>query len=130
MSLPTTSHKHCAHDIQSLPPDSNCPKLPEVRRPTFHSSTLSLSGAMKQLTVLVPNETGVAAAVAGVLAQRGVNIEEFDIEGVENLGVIVLTVDKYDEALRALRDHGFRAITQDTLLVRLVDKPGALAAAA
>lgn len=85
---------------------------------------------MKQLTVLVRNETGVAAAIATCLAERGVNIEEIDIEGVEDRGIVVLSVDRYDEALRALRDHGFHAITQDVLLVRLEDKPGALAAVA
>lgn len=82
---------------------------------------------MKQITVLVRNEIGVAAQVASALAERGVNIEKFEIEGVEDRGVLVLTVDKYDEALRALRDHGFHAITQDTLLIRLEDRPGALA---
>jgi len=82
---------------------------------------------MKQLTVLVPNKVGVAAAVTSVLAEHGVNIEDVEIEGVEERGVIVLTVDKYDEALRALRDHGYKAISEDTLLVRLDDKPGALA---
>lgn len=85
---------------------------------------------MKQLTVLVRNETGVAAEIATCLAERGVNIEEIDIEGVEDRGIVVLSVDRYDEALRALRDHGFHAITQDVLLVRLEDKPGALAAIA
>ena len=85
---------------------------------------------MKQITVLVRNEVGVAATVAAALAERGVNIEAFDIEGVEDRGIIVLTVDKYDEALRALHDHGFKAITQDVLLVRLEDRPGALASVA
>ncbi len=85
---------------------------------------------MKQITVLVRNEVGVAASVATALAERGVNIQDFDIEGVEDRGIIVLTVDKYDEALRVLRDHGFKAITQDVILIRLEDKPGALAAVA
>jgi hypothetical protein len=85
---------------------------------------------MKQLTVLVPNERGVAARIASCLAEREVNIEEIDIEGVEDHGIVVLSVDRYDEALRALSDQGFRVITQDTLLVRLKDKPGALAAIA
>ena len=85
---------------------------------------------MKQITVLVRNEIGVAAAIASALADHGVNIEEFDIEGVEDRGLLVLKVDKYDEALRVLRDNGFQAITQDALLVRLEDKPGALAAVA
>lgn len=85
---------------------------------------------MKQLTVLVPNEIGIAASIAACLAQCGVNIEEIDIEGVEDRGIVVLKVDRYDEALRALSDGGFRAVTQDALLVRLEDKPGALAAIA
>jgi len=82
---------------------------------------------MKQLTVLVRNEIGVAAEIATCLAERGVNIEEIDIEGVADHGVVVLSVDRYDEALRVLSEHGFHAITQDVLLVRLEDKPGALA---
>lgn len=90
---------------------------------------------MKQLTVIVPNEIGIAARIALCLAEQGINIEEIDIEevgirsieGVEEHGVVVLSVDRYDEALRALRDAGFRAVTQDTLLVRMDDKPGALA---
>ncbi|MEZ0273954.1 MAG: hypothetical protein ACAH88_03550 [Roseimicrobium sp.] len=85
---------------------------------------------MKQLTVFVPNETGIAARLTLCLAERGVNIEEIDIEEVASQGIVTLSVDRYDEALRALSDEGFRAITQDTLLVRLEDKPGALAAVA
>lgn len=82
---------------------------------------------MKQLTVFVPNELGITARLAAALGDRGINIEAFDIESIETHGVVVLTVDRYDEALRALRDHGFQAITQDTLLIRLEDRPGALA---
>ena len=85
---------------------------------------------MKQLTVLVPNELGIAARLTSCLAERGINIEEIDIEGVESHGIVVLSVDRYDEALRVLSDQGFRVITQSTLLVRLQDKPGALAAVA
>jgi hypothetical protein len=82
---------------------------------------------MKQLTVLVPNKPGQFAAIAEALAKRGVNIESFDVEGHGAEGLIVLMVDRYDEALRALRDAGFQAVTQDTLLIRVEDRPGALA---
>lgn len=85
---------------------------------------------MKQLTVLVPKEHGIAARLTTCLAERGVNIEEIDIEGAEGHGIVVLHVDRYDEALRALSEAGFRVITQNTLLVRLEDRPGALAAIA
>jgi hypothetical protein len=85
---------------------------------------------MKQLTVLVPNEIGVAARLTTCLADHGVNIEEIDLEGMENRGIVVLTVDRYDDAMRALSDQGFRVITQNTLLIRLQDRPGALATVA
>ena len=38
-----------------------------------------------------------------------------------------MTVDQYDIALQALRDTGFNAISEESLLVRLKDEPGALA---
>jgi hypothetical protein len=82
---------------------------------------------MKQLTVLVPNKPGQVAILTEKLAERSVNIESFDVESHGEDGLVVLIVDKYDEALRALRDAGYRAITQDTLLIRLEDRPGALA---
>ncbi len=85
---------------------------------------------MKQLTVLVPNQPGQLALITEALAKLSVNIEDFDVESHGADGLISLTVDKYDDALRALRDAGYRAVTQDTLLIRLEDKPGALAAIA
>ena len=82
---------------------------------------------MKLLHVLAPNQPGVLARIAEALAAAGVNIENFDVESHDAEGIISLSVDKYDEALHVLRDLGYRAITQDTLLIRLEDKPGALA---
>lgn len=85
---------------------------------------------MKQLTVLVPNQTGIAAEITACLADREINIEEIDIEGVEDRGVVTLMVDRYDEAIRVLSAAGYRVITQDALLIRLRDEPGALATVA
>jgi hypothetical protein len=85
---------------------------------------------MKQLHVLVPNQPGQFARITEALAAHGVNIEDFDVESHGADGIIALTVDKYDDALRALRDVGLKAVTQDTLLIRIEDKPGALAVVA
>ena len=82
---------------------------------------------MKILHVLAPNRPGVLARIAEALAAADVNIEDFDVESHNAEGIISLSVDKYDEALHVLRDLGYRAVTQDTLLIRLEDKPGALA---
>ena len=85
---------------------------------------------MKQITILTRKDPAELARVATILGDAGVNIEEMDAEHVEETGIIVLSVDRYDEALRALADHGLRAITQNALVIRIEDKPGALAAIA
>ena len=85
---------------------------------------------MKQLTVLAPNEPGQFAIIAGALAAASVNIDDFNVEGIGKDGMISLAVDNVAEALRALRDAGYEAVTRETLLIRLEDRPGALAAVA
>ena len=85
---------------------------------------------MQQITVLVPNHLGIAAEITCALAERQINIIEIDVNAVDDHGVIVLTVDRYDDALKVLRSHGFQAMTHDALLIKLADKSGALAAIA
>lgn len=82
---------------------------------------------MKRITVILENPGVNVADLAEALGTRGINIVTFDVEGSEQTGVVNLTVDRYDESLAALRDAGFRAISEDALVIRLKDEPGALA---
>jgi len=82
---------------------------------------------MKEIVVVTPNRAGLLADISEVLAARNINIETIDAEEVHDTAIIELTVDRYDEALQALRDAGFHAITEDAILVKLKDEPGALA---
>jgi hypothetical protein len=82
---------------------------------------------MKLITVLTRKSADELSRVTSILGEAGVNIEDIDAERLEEEGVIVLTVDKYDTALRAISSHGLRAITQSALIIRLEDRPGALA---
>ena len=82
---------------------------------------------MKEIMVVTQNRAGLLADISENLAARGINIETIDADEIHDTAVIELTVDRYDEALQSLRDAGFHAITEDALLVRLKDEPGALA---
>ncbi len=82
---------------------------------------------MKQITVLTRKDPAELIRVATLLGDAGVNIESMDAENIEETGLMVLSVDRYDEAVRALASHGLRAVTQDALVIRIADKPGALA---
>ncbi|MGL4461477.1 MAG: ACT domain-containing protein [Planctomycetia bacterium] len=82
---------------------------------------------MKQITIVGADRPGMVAEVSAALAAAGVNIETLDGESLGATGVVLLTVDRYDAALRALADAGFTAVSEDALVVRLQDRPGELA---
>lgn len=83
---------------------------------------------MKQITVIARNRPGLMADVSGALAAAGINIENADAEAVRDSAVIVLTVDRYDDALRALQAlPEITAMSEDAILVQLRNEPGALA---
>ena len=82
---------------------------------------------MKQITIVAESAPGLLAQVSEILAARGINIETLDAETVQDYGVVILTVDRYDEALAALRDAGLHAVSEDAIIIRIVDEPGALA---
>ena len=82
---------------------------------------------MKQINVILENKPGGVADISKLLGERGINIETLDAERTEARGgVLVLTVDRYDEALRALSDAGYEAFTEDAILISIKDEPGAL----
>jgi len=82
---------------------------------------------VKQISIVTAERPGLVADITAALAAAGVNIDTIDAESVAGSAVVILTVDRYDEALRALAQAGFPAVSEDAILVRLEDRPGALA---
>ena len=82
---------------------------------------------MERIIIIVRDEVGVIAGVARALADRGINIESLDTERAGEQGIITLTTDDTNRALLALKDAEFRAVTDDSLVFRIPDEPGALA---
>jgi|SRR5579864_2410615 len=82
---------------------------------------------MKQITVIAEDRSGLAAEITAALAAANVNIDTFTAEAIGSAMVGILTVDNYDDALRALAAAGFQALSEDAIVVQLDDKPGELA---
>jgi hypothetical protein len=83
---------------------------------------------MKQIVVVAKNRTGLLADIFEALAEHNVNIETIDAEAIDSSGVLILTVDRYDDALVALnRIPDISAVTEDAIVIRLKDELGALA---
>lgn len=82
---------------------------------------------MPRIIVMAQNEVGVIADISRVLADSNINIETISVEALGDKGSISLTADDYDGALLALTSAGFKTVSDESLLVRLHDEPGALA---
>lgn len=83
---------------------------------------------MKQITVISRRNPDASVVVAEVLGQAGVNIDTIDVETVDETTLVVLTVDRYDDALCALQRAELEALTEDVILVVVEDRPGSAAA--
>ena len=83
---------------------------------------------MRQIHIVGTNRIGLIADLTETLALAQINIESVDAEEVGDNALIVFDVDQYDRALQCLREfQGIQIITEDAILVKLKNQPGALA---
>ena len=82
---------------------------------------------MKEIIIPVENAPGTLASVSETLAGAEINIELIEARVLGARGSIVLRVDRYDAALRTLSAAGYRAVTEDALVLDLENRPGSLA---
>ena len=81
----------------------------------------------ERIIIMVDNQVGVLAGITTVLAGAGINVESMNTQTAGDRGAIVLTADDTDRALSVLNQAGYKAVSDDAVVVRLKDEPGALA---
>lgn len=82
---------------------------------------------MPSLRVVVPNQPGLLAALTECLAAKAIDIAQVDVETHGTGALVRLEVGRIDDAMEALAAAGYGAVTDDVVLARIEDKPGALA---
>jgi hypothetical protein len=83
---------------------------------------------MKQITILSNSSEDVITSVTETLAMFGVNIESISGENYGDQAVVIVTVDNYYEALKAIHnDPDLQVMREDALLLKVKDEIGALA---
>ena len=84
---------------------------------------------MKRITVATQNRVGVIAGITETLAGADVNLVSINTERTGETGLVTLSTEEgdHDRALQCLVEAGYRAVTDEALLIRLKDEPGALA---
>ena len=82
---------------------------------------------LNRIIVMAQDRVGVIADISQALAAEGINVESINAQVVGEEAAIILTADRYDRALYILNQAGFKAVSDDALVLRLPDEPGALA---
>ena len=85
---------------------------------------------MKEITIVTSNREGLLAEITEVLERAKVNIEAIDGSDVGGIARVDMIVSDYDIALEALQAAGMSPVTEDAVVIRLRDEPGALATVA
>lgn len=85
---------------------------------------------MIQIDVEVPDRPGELGKIAAALGDARVNIIAIGAASGQGRSYIGLIVDQPARARAALKEAGFACAERTVLVVRLEDKPGALAALA
>lgn len=82
---------------------------------------------IQQISVFIENKAGRLAEALEVLAQNKIDISALSLADTSDFGILRLIVDKPDEAMKALREHGVIVKSTEVLAVSMDDQPGGLA---
>jgi hypothetical protein len=82
---------------------------------------------MQSIRVIVPNRPGLFAEITECLGGKDISLQQVVVETHGDGALVRLAVEDGDEALKVLTGAGYDAVTDDVLLARIEDRPGALA---
>ena len=85
---------------------------------------------IKRITVIGDDRPGTLAEVTELLSGMDIDIRDISTKIVADDAFLTLVVSDYDRSLNALISAGFNAIAEESVLIRIEDQPGALAAIA
>lgn len=84
---------------------------------------------VKQITVFVENKVGRLSEILDTLGKNDIDISALSLADTTDFGLLRLIVDKPEEALKTLAEHGVVAKITDVLAIAVNDTPGGLAGA-
>ncbi len=82
---------------------------------------------MRQLTIVSKNEHGLVSDITELLAKNTIDIRNIDAHLAGDDVYIKLVVSDYGKCLQLLTHAGYKAVSDDSVLLRVKDEPGALA---
>lgn len=82
---------------------------------------------MKLLTIICQSTDNPVTRVTELLGEQGIDIRSMDFTERGDQAFLNLAVSDYDQALALLVGAGYQTVSNDIVLLRTEDQPGALA---
>jgi predicted amino acid-binding ACT domain protein len=82
---------------------------------------------MRRLTIVGKYRKDLVADITGLLAHNGVDIRNINSHLAGQDAYITLTLSDFHRGFGLLMDAGYNAVSDDSVLLRVVDEPGSLA---
>lgn len=82
---------------------------------------------MRQLTIVSKNSNELVADITELLAKNDIDIRNIDSHLAGDDAYIKLVLSDHVRGLHLLTQAGYKAVSDDSVLLRVVDEPGALA---
>ena len=83
---------------------------------------------LEQVSVFVENKPGALSEITTSLAEAGIDLKAFTVADKSEFGVLRFLSDFPKKALALLKRNGWVASITPVVAVKMVDKPGSLAA--
>lgn len=81
---------------------------------------------IKQISIFVENKFGRLASIIETLAKNNIDISALSIADTTDFGILRIIVDKPEEAVIVLKEHGVAVKCTDVIAVAIDDTPGGL----
>ncbi len=82
---------------------------------------------MKTLKIIEKDRLGLLMDISYILGKEKINIENISATSVKDKAIILLQVRDEKRVAQILKKNGFNVIEDDSLILRLEDRPGELA---
>jgi len=82
---------------------------------------------MEYIMIIKKDRKGLVAEITELLGRSNINIDSINARSEQGVARIRLFTSENDRALSVLNEKGFKAVPDENILVKVEDKPGALA---
>jgi hypothetical protein len=82
---------------------------------------------LRELVVIAKDRVGLLAKISKILVDKKINVDSVSVETLGGDAIIHLVASQENEAIKLLKDAGYKAVLSDVIVLKISESPGELA---